>query len=194
MKKLSRILCLIIALVVMCSTFVAADINPQFYENAVQQSLDAYQNATTANDKVFYLITAIYDYCYTQDPGRAVDLLEEVKAAVLSEPENIEKNAKLAADMTDSAGKLLLKKEEYSAGVKMYKAAIDFYNQCGGDQEAIAACEEGLAKCQAGARVDRILLICIPVFVIIVIIMFAVVSKRTKNSGASKVVHKKKQE
>lgn len=189
MKKVFRIVCLVLALALMFTVIAnAAVIN---YEIAVEQALAAANNATTANDRVFYLITAIYDYCYTDDPSRAVPLLAVIKEAVESDAEGHDANAKLAADMTDSACKLLLKKQEYKTAKAMGEESLAYYNSINADAETVANCEAQIKKCNQGMLVDKLMLIFVPVFVLIVVIVFAVVSKRTKNKGAGKVVHKK---
>ena len=184
-KTLIKIISISIALVILLSSFAFAsnkNINPQFYENAAQQAMNALANATTTSDKVFYIVTAMYDYCYTSDVSRASELLDELSFTIgeASDSETIKNCSALASQMTSGAGDLLVEKQEFAEAKKMYEAALSYYENFDAKPEDVEHCQSQITVCEKGSRVDLYLVIAI---IVIVVAAAAMIIKESKKSG-----------
>lgn len=186
-KNLFRILSLILALVVLGTSLSFATVtNSNFYENAAQQNMDAFENAQTSVEKVFYLTTAMYNYCYTKGVGRAAKILEKVEPIVDGDPENLAANSQFVAIMAKGAGDILFDKLKYKDAKTMYEAAVSYSQNYDAKADDVAYCEDQLAKCEKGAKVDMILIVAAIVLVAVVIIVLKKNAKKKQYPNFSK--------
>ena len=180
-KKLTTILSLVLIITLLATSFSFAFVKDAgFYERIADQSLAAAENAASVSDKLFYYMSALYDYSFTEKMDSVLDTLGAMEKLVADNPADIAVNSEMIAEMVQSSGDKLFEKQEYETAITCYESAATLYGNYGSNTKEIEYCNSQITKCSRSMKADTIILICLPIVAVIIVVAFIIVAKKTK--------------